>query len=471
MVKRTAQWNALPSERGASWRTPPAGAGSPKWAVRRLLAAFVWLASFGLSALLLPTTALASPFDITGTDWEGCAEFIRLARKELGDARIVATEQIDLSRLKPEDSLILLHPEKSMDTGSLARFMRAGGRVVLLDDYGRGDALLRHFGMDRIPMPRHPADSVRGDPALPIAEPASSHPVVSDARRVVLNHPTGLHHPDLSPVLKVRGVGEPDVLVAVAGAVGQGRLLAVGDPSTVMNSMLRYPGNRAFARAIVRYAGDDDSWGKRQGRVFVASGRFTENGSFGNEASIFSDMGSHIRGLEDSLSSVRREGFPGWAAYLVAVVVGLGVVIWVGAHAGRVHKPVHPRFTRPIPMSAQGGVAGRAAVLAAPNTSRGLALLELKAAFEEELCALLDLEKKPAQDILLERLAEEKWLDPPDIADLRRLLLRMAEVETLVLSRSAAALSKMSDDEVMAASKTIRNLLARVRRNQSESAH
>ena len=174
-------------------------------------------------------------------------------------------------------------------------------------------------------------------------------------------------------------------------------------------------------------------------------------------------MGCHIRGLEDSLSSVRRDGFPSWATYLVAVLVGLGVVIWVGAHAGRVHRPVQPRFTRAIPLGAQGGVAGRAAVLSAKTTSRGLALLELKSALEEELCTLLEVEERPSQNDSLERLSNEKWLDSKDIAELRKLLLRMAEVETLVLSRSASALSKIADDEVMAASKTIRNLLERAR--------
>lgn len=455
MVKRTARWDGCRhrAEMTGRGRLCRSAHGAARFA--GLLCALVVLAS--------SVSAAAFPFDIAGTDWEGAAEFVRLARRELGDARIVATEQVDLSHLKPEDSLILLHPEKSVDTGSLARFMRAGGRVVLLDDYGRGDALLRHFGLERVPMPRHPADSVRGDPALPIAEPAGNHPVVSEARRVVLNHPTGLRHPDLSPVLKVRAVGEPDVLVAVAGAVGQGRLLAVGDPSAVMNSMLRYPGNRAFARALVRYAGDDDSWGRRDGRVFIAAGPFVETGSFGDDGSILGDLSSHARGLEDALANVRRDGFPPWASYAVAVLVGLGVVIWVGANAGRIHRPVHPRFTRPIPLAAQGGVAGRADMLAAPTTSRALALLELKSAFEEQLGTVLGLDPLPAQGALLERLESERWLDPPDLAVMRKLLLRMANVETMVLSQSASALSKMSDDEVMAAHKTIKNLLDRVR--------
>src|SRR5690242_19682472 len=80
---------------------------------------------------------------------------------DLGGARIITTDHVDLSALRPEDSLLLLHPERSLDAASLRRFMKAGGRVVLLDDYGTGDGLLDHFGMERIPAPRHPADALR----------------------------------------------------------------------------------------------------------------------------------------------------------------------------------------------------------------------------------------------------------------------------------------------------------------------
>jgi len=440
---------------------------SPAWLVAfaRVFVTFLTLTVPHLSVASAAEEA-SEPFDVTGANWEGAADFVQLARRELGDARVTATARIDLSHLRPEDSLILLHPEKSLDIGSLTRFMRAGGRVILLDDYGRADGLLRHFGMERIPTPRHPKDSVRNDPELPIAEPAGPHPVVTDVRRVVTNHPTGIKHPDLSPILVVQaalGSGEPDVLVAVAGAVGQGRLLAVGDPSIVMNSMLRYADNRSFARALVRYAGEDDTWGKRPGRLYIAAGDFAEDGVYGSEDSLFTDLGSRLRGIDDVLAGIRREGLPAWALYIFAVLVGLGVVIWVGANAGRVHRPIAPRFTRSIPLIAQGGIAGRAAMLAAPRTSRALALLELKSALEEETCGLLHLDQVPAHNVLLEQLAEARLLEPEAIVELRQLLLRMAHVETLVLSRSASAMSKITDNDVMAAAHTIRNLLERAR--------
>jgi hypothetical protein len=421
-----------------------------------------------VSALLLVALsgaakrAAAFPFDLNGQDWEGCRDLVEMARAELGAARVVPTHRLDLHDLKREDGVILLHPERSLDVESLSRFMRAGGRVILLDDFGTGDTLVAHFGMERVPLPSRPAAALRGNPAGAIAEPASAHPVVSDVTRVVTNHATGLKHPDLSPVLKVTAASGPDVPVAVAGAVGQGRLLVVGDPSIVMNSMLRYPGNKAFARGLVRYAADDDTWGKRGGRVFIATGDFEQGGTFGEDGGLAGEWAERLRTLRDALASVRKDGLPPGAAYAVAVVVGLGIIVWIGSRAGRTHKASSPRFTRPTPLAGQGGVAGHAAVIAAPHTSRVLAVLELKSALEEDLCATLGLDENPGHEALLRTLTERRLLDGEALHRLKALLLRMASIETMVLSQRASAMQPIRDREVLAVSRAVKAILSDV---------
>lgn len=411
-----------------------------------------------LIATLLGRRAWAAPFDLSGSDWEGTSELVRLARAELGASRVVVTGQLDYTQLEAKDGVLLLFPEKSLDVDQLAKFMRAGGRVVLLDDFGRGDALLRHFKMGRVPLPRKPAEYLRGNPQLALAEPASAHPVVADVNRVVTNHATGLSHDNLSPVLKVRGQdGEPEVVVAVAGAVGQGRLLAVGDPSTVINSMLRYAGNKAFARGLVRYAVDHDVWGKRGGRLFVLSGGFDQKGGFGGEEDSWDDV---LRAVRDALDTVRREGMPAVLAYVLAVGLGLAIVVWVGSRAGRLHKPLVPRFVRRVPAVAQGGVAGHAAVIGAPQTSRVLAILELKSALEEQLTTMLGGAKVPSQQDLLAQVAEARLLDGEGLSTLRQLLLRMSNVETMVVfQRSGGMVQPVRDNEVVSIARTVRRLL------------
>jgi hypothetical protein len=434
-----------------------------------MLRCVAFLLVLSLITLFPWVRAEASPFDLTGSDWEGCSELLRIARAELGTTRVVATTVIDFKELKPEDGLLLLYPEKSLDVDELSKFMRAGGRVVLLDDFGRGESLLRHFGMERVPVPRNPVESLRHNPQLALAEPASAHPVVADVNRVVTNHSTGLSHPDLSPVLKIRGANEGDVFIAVAGAVGnpppspQGRFLVVGDPSIVMNSMLRYAGNKAFARGLVRYAVENDSWGARGGRLFVASGSFEQKGSFGGEENTIAEW---LRMLKDAFDIIRKDGLPDPLAWAVAIAIGLALVVWVGSRAGKLHKPVIPRFVRRVPQVAQGGVAGHAAVIAAPQTSRVLAILELKSALEEQLAVMLGASKVPPHQELISLVAEQGLLDAEGVRSLSKLLLRMSNVETMVVyQRTGGMVQPVRDNEVVSIARSMRQLLDVARTN------
>lgn len=428
---------------------------------RFALLSFFVTAAFVLSSLGLVAPASAAPFDLAGSDWEGCADLVRLARSELGSSRVVATASIDFHELRPEDGLLLLYPEKSLDDEQLSKFMKEGGRVIMMDDFGRGDSLLRHFSMERVPSPKKPAEFLRKNPQLALAEPASAHPVVAEVNRVVTNHPTGLAHPDLSPVLKIRGNGEPDVFVAVAGAVGKGRLLAVGDPSIVMNSMLRYGGNKAFAKGLVKYAVDQDSWGKRGGRLFIAAGGFEQKGSYGDEEDTWTEA---MRALRELLETMRHDGMPPVVAWILAIAVGLALVVWVGSRAGRLHKPVTPRFVRKTPAVAQGGVAGHAAVISAPQTSRVLAVLELKSALEEQLTGMLGLSKVPGQNDLLGQIVAKGLLDKEGVVALRSLLLRMSSVETMVVfQRSGGMVQPIRDNEVVSIARTVNQLLEQAR--------
>lgn len=423
------------------------------------IARFVGFLGLLAGLTLCVAHAHAAPFDLAGTDWEGCQELVRLARAELGPARVIATQQLDFHELRPEDGVIVLHPEHMLDVEQLAKFMRAGGRVVLLDDFGHGDSLLRHFGMERTAAPRRPAESLRHNPNFALAEPASAHPVVADVQRVVTNHATGLSHPDLSPVLKIRAQeGDRDVVIAVAGAVGQGRLLAVGDPSTVMNAMLRYAGNKAFARGLVRYAVDHDTWGKRGGRVFVAAGAFEEKGSYGEDESTLDET---LHAIREAVEVMRHDGIPPILAYALAIAIGLALVVWVGSRAGRLHKPSVPRFVRRTPTVAQGGVAGHAAVIGAPQTSRILAVLELKSALEEQLTSMLGLSKVPGHQELLALLETHGLLDAEGMRTLRQLLLRMSTVETMIVyQRSGRMVQPIRDNEVVSIARTVEQLLA-----------
>jgi hypothetical protein len=401
--------------------------------------------------LLGARDARAAAFEVGDTTWEGGSELYEIAQAELGAARVRAVAVLDWSDVQPEDGVLAVHPMQAMDADDTAAFMKAGGRLAILDDYGEGEQTLSRFHIYRVPPPSRPVAALRNKAALAIAEPVTDvvaghntgpHPVVAHVQQLVTNHPMGLRHPALSPILRIRAIGEPDAIVAVAGQVGKGRLFAMSDPSATINQMLRYPGNRAFVVGLVRYLVDDDGPMRRQGRLFIVTNRYTEEGSFGGQGSARKELESKLKDLAMALADARRDGFPAWAHLLIAAIAAVGLAVWVARSAARPYLSPIPRYARPTPLVAQGGVAGRFAVLAAPSSPRSLALLELKSALYEHLAPRLGYAVDPAPEELAQMVLRAGSLDESAYSALKEILAMMHEVENAVVAGRPASVSQ-----------------------------
>lgn len=430
---------------------------------RRTARTFLLVLSLLALALGAPG-AHAAAFDINDTSWEGCSELLDIARTELGAAHVVPLAVVDWEQVRPEDGVLALHPLQAMDADETAAFMKAGGRLAIIDDYGRGDDTLRRFHIERASPPSRPAQALRNRPALAIAEPVidvvagrstGPHPVVANVQKLVTNHPTGLVHPNLSPVLQIRAIGEPDVIIAVAGQVGKGRLFAMSDPSALMNQMLRYPGNRAFAAGLVRYLIDDDGPMLRKGRLFIVANRFDEHGAFGGQTTMRKELDSATSSLADALAEARRNGFPPWLHVALAVILIGGAAVWAMRAAARTYKSPLPRYARRVPLIAQGGAAGRFAMLAAPSSARGLTLLELKSALSEAVALRFNVEGEPAPETLVRLLATIS--DRALVEDVRRVMETVARIEASVVAGQRA---KVPQKLLLEADDVVRRALA-----------
>jgi hypothetical protein len=395
--------------------------------------------------------ARAEAFDVNDSGWEGCSQLLEIARAELGAARVEPVAVLNWEEVQPEDGVLVLHPLQPMDPDETSAFMRAGGRLAILDDYGMGDDVLHRLKIDRIPAPSRPVAALRNKPELAIAEPVldvvaghstGPHSVVAHVQQLVTNHPTGLRHPQLTPVLRIRAIGEPDVILAVAGQVSKGRIFGMGDPSAIINQMLRYPGNRAFVSGLVHYLVEDDGQTHRQGRLYIVANRFKEEGTFGGRATARKEIESQLRALAAALAEARETGFPWWAHLIVAALAVLGLTIWVGRSAARTYKSPLPRYARPLPLIAQGGVAGRFAMLSAPSSPRSLALLELKSAMFEGVASKLGLDGEPSGERLVEIVRTRLRLDDAALRRLQETLTLMQRVEAAVVAGRGSRIQK-----------------------------
>ncbi len=422
---------------------------------RRAMLRAAGLAALGVA--IAPRRAFASAFDVGDTSWEGFSELYEIAKKELGPDRVKPVGALDWSKLKAEDGILFIHPLQPIDTAEASQFMKIGGRVAVLDDYGRGDDLLRRFRIERVPLPGRPVAALRNNPELAVAEPwidvsggkiGAPHPVAANSKRIVLNHPRALIHPDLSPVLKVRCGGSEDGIVAVAGQVEKGRLFAMSDPSALINSMLRYPGNRAFGAALVRYLANDND--RAQGRLFIAANHFTMEGSVGGERTLLRDVESQLSDLADSLARARVEGLPAWLLAVLAATAVAASGVWVGRASSKPYRSPVPRYARATPLVARGGVAGRFAMLAAPSSPRSLLLLELKSALFEAATERFGLDASPSSDAVMRAVASSGNVDDELLGRLRESLRKMQRAESAVLSGSGLRVDRGTVEEAHA---------------------
>lgn len=409
-------------------------------ALRLVLAGLAFSLTTGLSRVA------AAAFDLNDTSWEGGSELFELAKKRFGRERLVIAATLDYSKLTPQDGLVILHPEVPLEYEELSAFLRAGGRVALLDDHGTGDRLLSLFQIHRVRAPESPARTLRDNPNLPIAVPAvqlvagqeqNRHPMAQGVDSVVTNHPTALVHSNLTPVLTIPARGEPDATLAVTGIVKRGRLFAMGDPSAFINLMLRYPGNRQFAEGLLSYLLESDSWGERGGKLYFVSNRFQQKGQFGDRGGLLSGMGQALR---DTLNDVHDHGLPEPLPLLLAALGCLALMAWGLLYAARPRPRAVPRYSAPEPLVAQGGISGRIAVLSAPSTDAALGLAELRSAAMELFAERLSLAKGASADLVLAEIRRRNLLSDDARRELSGALAELRGVEERIVKKQRSSI-------------------------------
>lgn len=278
-----------------------------------------------------------------------------------------AADHLDLSRITPNDAVLIVSPRQSLPVQGLTTFLREGGRVALFDDVGAGDRLLSAYQVSRTAVPPGSAPALRGDPSLLIAYPASEHPLVSGVSLLLTNRASELKHPDLRPVFTF---GRTDRALMLAGAVGGGRLVAVGDGSVLINQLMAAPAHRRFAANLVAYLA------RPNGRIWLVGPHTTFEGSYGSPTLALSR-------LESWLKRLARPDFPPAVLWLLSLALaGIALVVAAGALPRR-SPYVSPELFPEAEVFA--GYAGRIAAVEREGVSLLWPLLDYRRELEAEL--------------------------------------------------------------------------------------
>jgi len=321
-------------------------------------------------------------------------------------------DRLELGSLAPTDAVVIVYPQTDLPVGSLAAFMRDGGRVALADDFGTGDELLDVYGIHRSQRGTGRSPHLRGNDNLPVARPAADHALTDGVSALVSNHPTVLRHHELEPLFEFDASGHALVL---AGAVGEGRLVAIGDPSMLINNMLQFQDNRRFAENLVRYLGAPGA-----GRVLVASGDTETVGRYGEPGS-----GRPFHDLSTWLEELAGAPTPPAALLLGAIVVAAILLVVATTSLPR-RSPYDgaTMFARP-PFS--GGFVGRVGFFNQRPNDLIHPLMVFKFELEGEIVRRMDLNGRTLLRDVLDGL-RRRGLGEAEVAEARSLLLELDEL-------------------------------------------
>ena len=215
----------------------------------------------------------SAAFGTYNAGWDGTSA-LRSTATGTGAQVTVAQQTEAYDRVAPRRTVgFVLSPTSTYDSRSILRlreFVRRGGvLVVAADDNASVNYLLRGIGararLDGRPL-RDPRVNYR-TPAMPVTSPTANQSLVSGVKSVTLNYGTAVRPRGATVVLNTSEYAYLDTNrngtiddgerlaarpVATVERIGAGRVVTVSDASVFINAMLDRPGNRQFARELVR---------------------------------------------------------------------------------------------------------------------------------------------------------------------------------------------------------------------------
>jgi hypothetical protein len=202
---------------------------------------------FQLAALVLAgrVSAAGGDYKLDSRDWNGLG---RLADEATAaGCSMTAVDTLDWSAVEARDAVWFVYPRTVLDGGLLRRYLEAGGRAVLADDFGASDAALAALEIRRLRGELPSVPRYDENPALPVARQAMSTELSAGIPAVIANHPAFF-----SAATPATYAFSPGAALVVEGRLGKGYFVALADPSVLINNMLDLDENLAFARSLVR---------------------------------------------------------------------------------------------------------------------------------------------------------------------------------------------------------------------------
>lgn len=236
-------------------------------------------------SMLNPMVTSSNDFSIYNSGWNGCS---RLARRTYESGKLIPNLRLDTGEelgvvqsdlasydLLPESSaLVILGPEITFDDEDIAyihRFLEQGGKLLLGDDFGSGNSLLRGLEQtDSLFQPYPVLDlSFDKNPQFGVAYDIKGHEITRGVAHLLLNKPAAIRPGEGADALVYSSRaswldenldGQMDLTeprgpfpLLTVESYGNGTLILLSDPSILINSMLDQRNNDILARNLFSF--------------------------------------------------------------------------------------------------------------------------------------------------------------------------------------------------------------------------
>lgn len=224
----------------------------------------------GLVANYWPIQDAYHPLNV---DWNGCSDIIGTAQ----NATILATYAEPLPN--GISLLAIVAPSKEFRTNeasALLGFVKSGGILMLADDAGSGNSLLRALNVSV----RFEGNSIADllyysiDTRFPVVVDFSPSPITANVSSIILNHPSYLEIQNSSLVQVLahtspfsfidHGTHKPSsnetlqqYPVIAETEIGRGKLVLIADPRMFTNEMIEVADNMHLFRNLLNLGGGD----------------------------------------------------------------------------------------------------------------------------------------------------------------------------------------------------------------------
>lgn len=227
-------------------------------------------------ALVIALSTSGAAFGAYNQAWDGTSDI-----REVADTHSESTITLDGSAYdtdRPSETIALIiaptEPYPAADADAVRQFVNNGGTLLVADNFGPtegeppyGNTVLADSGATA----RFDGAQLRDEreyyqsPALPVANLVSEHPYTTGVNDLTLNYGTAVEPNGAETLVQTSkfayldrdrsGTLDDDeelrrYPVVTIESVGDGQVIAVGDPSVFINTMLSREGNAAFATAL-----------------------------------------------------------------------------------------------------------------------------------------------------------------------------------------------------------------------------